>query len=100
MRLAVKSMNFVLDILCLKCIQSFIHPFTEYPICARSPVRGGNVMGQLQAFDNDLYMAGSDQHVKCCRIVNRKCYGWHLVGIVGVELRVRIYLHPGSQENQ
>lgn len=68
-----------------------IHPpFTEYPVCARSPVRGRNVKGKLQDFDNDLYMAGSDQHVKCCRIVNRKCYGWHSVGIVGVELRVNL----------
>lgn len=42
-----------------------IHPpFTEYPVCAGSPVRGGTVKGQLQAFDSDLYMAGSDQHVK------------------------------------
>lgn len=41
-----------------------IHPpFTEYPACARLPVRGGNV--KEQAFDHDLYVAGSDQHVKC-----------------------------------
>ena len=29
-------------------------------------------------------------HVKCHGIVNNKCYGWHSVGIMDVELRVKL----------
>lgn len=78
------------DVFCFGHLVFEVHPavhppFTEYPACARSPVRGGMQRGRGRL----LTWLTVIQHVKCCRIINRKCCSWHSVGIVGVELKVR-----------
>lgn len=92
MRFGVKLMNFVLDILCLKSI----HPSTWHvlsPHYMPDPLWGAGMQkGSCRWICTCLTVI---QRVKCYEIVNKKSYGWHSVGIGGMELRVK--LEPKGQ---